>query len=134
MTDSTPTELLDQRYGRGRARGSRAFGLVAAVVLGAGLVAWLVWAGWHSGHPGVRAELVGYVVVDARRVDVRLDVTTSSGRRAVCEVRASGASGDVVGRTTVSVPADGRRTHRVSASIPTASQAVNGELHACRVS
>ncbi len=134
MGDSTTSEVLDERYGRRRDRSGRLRVAVLAGVLAAALLAWVAWAAWHDGHQPVRGQLVGYVVVDATKVDVRLDVTTSHGQAAFCEMRASGPTGDVVGRTTVTVPGDGRRSRRLEATIPTASLAVNGVLHACRAS
>lgn len=125
-------EMLDQRYGRPSARAARHRTVAVAVALGTVLAVWTGWAGWHASHPDVRAELVGYQVLDAAHVEVTLRVATSSGQRAVCELRASGPSGEVVGRTTVSVPDDGVRSRTLTAVVPTSSEAVNGELHACQ--
>lgn len=106
---------------------------VVAVLLGAVLLAWTVWAGLHAAKPKVTAQVYGYRVISDDRIDVQLDVHRPDPAQASsCQVQVQAPSGETVGQLDVPVPAGGEPQVRVTATVRTYLRAHTAIITGCR--
>lgn len=73
----------------------------------------------------------GYKVVDDGHVQVTFDVTKPRGTAATCTVQALSQSFAQVGVQSVTVPAGGESTVRLTVDVATAERAVTGNVATC---
>ena len=119
------------RYGRPpTARGRRATraAVVALAVLGLAIV---VWLGIGQARTPVRWDEVGFRVDGPTSTELTFDVTKDPDATAVCRVQALSERYAEVGVRSVEVGPAGTRTQRVTATIPTAEQAVSAVVVSC---
>jgi hypothetical protein len=127
---------LDARYGRRPPSPGRRRGLLAALALFV-LVAggWAVWASIRITQSSLTWRDAGADASDPALVRVSFVVSLAPGRRAVCAVQATAASGAVVGWLDVPVeaPASGGPLVPVprTATVPTSQPATGGGVSAC---
>lgn len=125
---------LDARYGRTARSPAARTGLYAvAVVLGSGLVGFLVWVALHAATPEVGAAVLRFTVADSATVTVELEVRRDPTATVRCDLVAFNAAHLPVGRREVLVPAGGERTVGLSAVIETAERSVGPEIEECSV-
>jgi uncharacterized protein (DUF58 family) len=119
------------RYGRsGDARTDRRLKILGAV-LGAGLLALLVWFGTaHVGGADVSGSLIKFKVVSGEAVEAHLEVRKERGAEGVCVLRALEPGGAEVGRKEVRVGAGRERVDQV-VTVRTTARATSAELLSC---
>jgi hypothetical protein len=105
-----------------------------AATLGALLVLWTVWAGWHGANPPVAAKVVGFRVVSDTQIDVqvtvqRADVTS----RVSCQVKALAITYDTVGQLPFTWEPTGEELQTRWMTVRTFKKAVTAEMDYCRV-
>jgi uncharacterized protein DUF4307 len=127
---------LDERYGRrppGPATRRRLMAALAVFVVLA--VAWASWAAVRITQSSLTWRDTGAVAAGPGAVQVSFVVSLAAGTRAVCAVRATDASGAVVGWVDVPVdaPTAGGRVVRVTreATVPTSQPATGGGVSDC---
>jgi Domain of unknown function (DUF4307) len=127
---------LDARYGRRPARPARRRWLLAALavfVVAAG--AWAVWAAIRITEASLTWRDAGSEASTPSVVRVSFVVSLAPGRRAVCAVHATDASGAVVGWVDVPIeaPVSGGQlvSVRRTATIPTSQPATGGGVSDC---
>jgi hypothetical protein len=128
---------LDERYGR-RAPGAagRRWLLVALAGFVAVAAAWAVWAAFRITSSSLTWRDAGADASDQAAVRVSFVVSLAPGRRAVCAVRATDASGAVVGWVDVPVeaPPSGAALVQVippPVTVPTSQPATGGGVSSC---
>lgn len=112
---------------------SRAWALGVAVVF-AVLVS-LGVSSVYSRFTGASAQVVEAETLSDSAVRLVFVVSKPADRAARCALRAQDTQGRVVGRLTVTVPAQpaGRRTTRVEHVVPTSSRAALADVLRCRL-
>lgn len=97
------------------------------------LVAWTVWSGLHHSAEPMRAQLFGYQVVDASRVDVTVDVHRSDPSvPGSCTVYALSHDNQRVGEAPLRIAPAADEDVRIRAQLKTFSKAVTAQLEDCR--
>jgi hypothetical protein len=129
-TGSSPDGRPAGRYGDARGP-RRTAGVVGLAVLGAALLAYLVWVAWSHANPAVRAGLLSYDIRGDRSVEVVLEVVRSPGQPVTCEVRAQNLDNVTVGTARADVDVAAPRHSRLTLVVATTERAVNGELVRC---
>jgi hypothetical protein len=127
---------LDERYGRRPPSPATRRRLMAALAVFVVLaVAWAAWAGVRITQSSLTWRDSGAVAAGPGAVQVSFVVSLGAGTRAVCAVRATDASGAVVGWVDVPVeaPAAGGPLVQVtrSARVPTSQPASGGGVSDC---
>lgn len=121
------------RYGPAadaEARTDRRLKAVGAV-LGAALLAFVVWAGVsYVGGTPVTGELTGFTVVSETEVEATVQVRKPAERTAVCTVRSQAADGLEVGRADFRIADRGEVVH-TAVSLRTTGRATSAELLGC---
>ena len=100
-------------------------------VLGAALLAYVVWSAWHQANPEVRTGLLGFRVLDDRRVEVRFEAAADPGTGLRCSVRARNADHQVIGSAEVSVGPGTQARREAVAVVPTRERAVDASVASC---
>jgi Domain of unknown function (DUF4307) len=122
---------LDERYGRRPARAGRrrlVVALAAFVVVAAG---WAVWVAFSVAGSSLTWWDAGADASDPAAVRVTFDVTMAPGTQAVCAVRATDATGTVVGWVDVPVVAPASGRVRRTVVVPTSQAATGGGVGDC---
>lgn len=104
---------------------------VIGIAFTVAMTAFFTWRVFSVAAEQITAQTVGFRVVDARTTTIDFDVTRPVGTRVVCTVQAQDVRHGVVGSVDVTVPTDGLRTVRQSATIRTTTQAVAALVHDC---
>ena len=86
----------DGRYGDA-ARRPRPGAVAVVVLLATAFVAWVVWAALGAADSGPRAEVTGFRIDSAERMQVRVRLTAGADGRASCTVQAVDRTREVVG-------------------------------------
>jgi hypothetical protein len=127
---------LDARYGRTRGRRIRT--RTIAIITGAGVllvaVAWVLWVGLFGATASIETQDVGYVVVDAHRVDVRSQVSADPGTKVSCSIQALNNKFAIVGWKVISLPPVSRRNRVFTEQIRTSEPAETGAIGSCWLS
>lgn len=115
-------------------RFARRLWIPLAATLGAVLLVWTVWAGWHGANPAVAAQVVGFRVVSDTQIDVqvtvqRADVTS----RVSCQVKALAISYDTVGQLPFVWEPTGEELQTQWVTVRTFKKAVTAEIDYCRL-
>ncbi len=100
LDDTVDVGYLQDRYGRRR---GRAAVIIAAILVGAPFLSWVLWAGYLQGHPDVTWTTTGFSDISSKSVTVSFDVSKPESRGADCLVRALDDQGIEVGRAEVPV-------------------------------
>ena len=135
MTDSPPAaqatgrQTLEQRYG---APASGRGLLVAAGVLAAALLAWLVWVAL-SGGTRVDATVQSFQVRSPHSVALVVTIHRSDESPVRCTVSAQAEDHSVVGEDVVELPAGAARDVRVERTLRTDREAVAVRVSDCAV-
>jgi hypothetical protein len=103
--------------------GSTAIVAATAVMVWFALAASLAKPTWQT---------LGWIVQDARSVDVKFEVRRPDGMTVRCTVLAKDLSHAVVGSLDVDLPAEWGRSVAQTTRVRTTSQAVMGEVRTCR--
>lgn len=127
----TPTELPSGRYGRPSTPGRRRAARIAVIALAVVGVAVVVWIGLVQAGKPVRWDEVGFRVDGPTQTELTFDVTKDPDETVTCRVQALSARFAEVGVQTVEVGPAGTRTQRVTATIPTAEEAVSAVVVTC---
>lgn len=134
MTTPGPTtqDMLDERYGRGRAASRRwLVGLGIAVALAAvGLLAWMTI---EQSLDAVSAETTGFEVVDDHSVTIRFQVSAPVGRSIACAIEAQDEDHGVVGWKVVEYEGSEDHARAFREQIPTTAAATTGLVNSCWV-
>ncbi|MFE9775272.1 SURF1 family cytochrome oxidase biogenesis protein [Streptomyces sp. NPDC005931] len=106
---------------------------VSGAVLGAGLLALIVWSGTaYVAGEDVNSRLVAFDVVSDRAVEARIEVErASSASPVVCTLRSLAQTGQEAGRKDVRITESGRRVE-ARVTLRTAQRATSVELVGCR--
>lgn len=126
----SPGSRPQGRYGERRP--SRAL-IAGLAVVGAALLGWLIWAALAAANPDTRSAVLGFRVLDDRRVQVRFEVVADKAAAVTCSVRAQDSSGEIVGLTGVDIgpgPEDRREAETV---LSTRGRAVTATVAGCRL-
>ena len=125
-------ERLARRYPRSRLAGP--WGIVVGVLIGAGFLAWTLWAGLIYANPAVAAQVTGFQATSDNSVTVQVEMQRADvARPAVCTLTAVGALGVPVGETDVSVPVGGARVTSVTIVVKTTGRALSANPSNCRI-
>jgi hypothetical protein len=108
LDDAVDLGYLQDRYGSGR---SKAPVIIAAVIVGAPFLAWVLWAGYVQGHPDVSWTTTAFSDISSTSVTVSFDVSKPASRTAECLVRALDDKGIEVGRADVPVQDQSETVH-----------------------
>lgn len=128
----TTQDMLDERYGRRRSRGSRwIIGAVAAV--GALAVGWFVWTVVASTLDDVGVDNTGYEIVDERTVVISFQITAPVGRTVACALEAQDVEHGVVGWRVVELEASDQHARAFREPVPTTALATTGLVNSCWV-
>lgn len=132
-TPTADAQLLDERYGRRRARGiDRRIGwMLAAVLVLLGLLV-VFFGGWHLTST-VEFKSLNYEVIDDRTVRVDAQVTAPPGDAVACAFQALSTSRAVVGWKIVELPQSDDRTRRFDTTLVTTAPATTGNVRECWV-
>ncbi len=125
-------ERISRRYPR---RGTpRWLWIPFAAALGALLLVWTVWAGWHGAHPDVAGKVVGFKVISDTQIDVQVTVQRADvASRVQCQVKAMAISYDTVGELPFTWEPTGEELQTQWVSVRTFKRAVSADLDYCRV-
>jgi hypothetical protein len=127
--DSQQTGAPAGRYGAARrARDPRL--LAVAVLVGAALVGWAVWAAFASSGPAVSGQVSGFHVQGRHLIRVDLLVTGDPGP-AACRVQAQGRDHDVVGVTTSHLRLGSSGRAGLTVAVRTRDTAVTAVVQGC---
>jgi hypothetical protein len=124
-------QTLTERYAAPPAWRRRAT-IAAVVVLALVGLGWLAWAAYEESTPKVQSQLIGFQVVDAHTVTVRIAVRVSSGTTgAGCTVEALADDHSIVGELHF-VPTTGTnrvtvRTERIATSVDVPGCVADGQ-------
>ena len=100
-------------------------------VLGAGLLAFVVWAGIsYVGGQQVTGELTGFTVVSDTEVEATVQVRKPRGTAGICTVRSQAVDGLEVGRADFRFEEDSDLVHR-AVTLRTTARATSAELLGC---
>ena len=125
---SRPAGRYDDRGRRPRP------GVVAAlVVLVCAFAAWVLWAGLGAATPDIRSDLVGFRVVDADSLRVRIEVSADARRPVTCTVQAQDRNHEPVGVKRATLPSGTDATRRATVVVRTRSLAVTAVIVGCRL-
>ncbi len=127
------TQNLDERYGRTPAHRARMrlFAIVAAAGVAVVVVAWVIWVGVLSPSASLEAKDVGFAELSDTSVEVRWQLTASSGAEVSCAVKAVSEKHAIIGWRIVEVPPSEQTTRLLSATLRTSEQAVGGSVYRC---
>ena len=128
----TTQDMLDERYGRRRSRGSRWFVWIVAV-LGAAAIGWFVWTTIAATVDDVGLDNTGHEIVDERSVVVTFQITAPIGRTVACALEAQDVEHGVVGWRIVEIEASDQHARAFRETIPTTALATTGLVNSCWV-
>lgn len=128
----TTQDMLDERYGRRRSRGSKWLVGILAVAAAAALGA-LAWAIVVATLDDVGLDNTGYEIVDERTVVVSFQITAPVGRTVACALEAQDVEHGVVGWRIVEIEASDQHARAFRESVPTTALATTGLVNSCWV-
>ncbi|WP_243073538.1 DUF4307 domain-containing protein [Microbacterium sp. SS28] len=128
----TTQQMLDERYGRTKRRGSRwVVGIGAAVaILAVGAFAWMTVEGSLD---AVDADATGFEVVDDHGVVLSFQVSAPAGSAIACALEAQDEGHGVVGWKVVELPPADTHARAFRETIPTVAEATTGFVNSCWV-
>lgn len=129
----TTQQMLDDRYGRGRAARSRRVAWVVFGILGLIGVVAFAWLTWSNAADDVTADATAFELVDAHRVSVTFQVTGPIGSPIACALEAQDTEHAVVGWRVVHYPASTSHAQAFTETIPTVAEATTGLVNSCWV-
>jgi hypothetical protein len=134
MTAAGQQRAPEGRYGPSAAdadaRADRRLKITGGV-LGAGLLAFLAWAGVaYIGGQQVTGELTGFTVLSDTEVEATVQVRKPAGTAGVCTVRSQAADGLEVGRADFRFDEHGEVLH-TAVTLKTTGRATSAELLRC---
>ena len=129
----TTQQMLDERYGRTRRRGSR-WVIIVAVAVGAVAIGAFAWLTVSNSINSVGVDTTGFQVVDGRTVTLEFQVSAPAGSSIACTLEAQDAEHGVVGWKVVEIPASGTHARAFRETIPTVAEATTGFVNSCSVS
>ncbi len=133
LTDADRERIARRYPGRSSRKVTWVLGILATIVLATALLTWTVWAGLHGSRAPITAQIHGYQVVSATKVDAIIVVhRPDPARPAQCTLYAVSADHQRVGETTVTFAPSTHPDQTVHASVKTFSAAVTAQLESCR--
>lgn len=122
-------ELLQQRYGAKR----RNYWQVAALLILALGLPWLMWSAWHHSNPSARITLVSFKPIDARSIEIKFElIRRDPGVAQLCTLIARDFDKNIVGEIDVTIPATpDKQSLIITEVIPTRLEAVNAGVLGC---
>jgi len=129
----TTQQMLDERYGRTRRRGSR-WVVIVAVAVGAVAIGAFAWLTVSNSINSVDVDTTGFQVVDGRTVTLEFQVSAPAGSSIACTLEAQDAEHGVVGWKVVEIPASETHARAFRETIPTVAEATTGFVNSCSVS
>ena len=131
-TPQTTQQVLDERYGRVRRRGTRWAVVVASAiaVLAVGAFACITVA---NSLNTVEADATGFQVVDSRTVVVEFQLSAPPGSAVACALEAQDVQHGVVGWKVVEIAAGETHARAFRETIPTVAEATTGFVNSCWV-
>ena len=131
-TPQTTQQLLDERYGRVRRRGTRWAVVIASAVavLAVGAFAWMTVS---TAMNTVDADATGFEVVDSRTVVIEFQVSAPAGSAIACALEAQDVQHGVVGWKVVEIPAGETASRALRETVPTVGEATTGFVNSCWV-
>ena len=129
----TTQQMLDERYGRTRRRGSR-WVVIVAVAVGAVAIGAFAWLTVSNSINSVDVDTTGFQVVDGRTVTLEFQVSAPAGSSIACSLEAQDAEHGVVGWKVVEIPASETHARAFRETIPTVAEATTGFVNSCSVS
>lgn len=131
MTTSGPARPAG-RYGDRGGR-PRPVMVAALVVLVAAFGGWVVWAALGAATPDVRSDIVGFRMIDAESLRVRIEVLADAQHPVTCTVQAQDRDHEPVGVARTTLPAGTDATRRAGVVVRTRSPAVTAVIVGCRL-
>lgn len=129
----TTQQMLDERYGRTRRRGSR-WVIIVAVAVGAVAIGAFAWLTVSNSINSVDVDTTGFQVVDGRTVTLEFQVSAPAGSSIACTLEAQDAEHGVVGWKVVEIPASETHARAFRETISTVAEATTGFVNSCSVS
>lgn len=128
----TTQQMLDERYGRVRRRGTRWAVIIASTIgaLAIGAFAWMIVA---NSLNTVEADATGFHVVDARTVVVEFQLSAPPGSAVACALEAQDVQHGVVGWKVVEIAAGETHARAFRETVPTVGEATTGFVNSCWV-
>ncbi|MEV8339379.1 DUF4307 domain-containing protein [Leucobacter sp. NPDC077196] len=130
---ATAAQSLEDRYGtRRRASFDRRFAWIAAALLVAGGIAFLVFSGWQQTNR-VSFQDIGYTKNGDTSLDMKFQVTTEPNTPVACAVEALNTSKATVGWKVVELPVTDQQSHTVTARVVVTNPATAASVRSCWV-
>jgi hypothetical protein len=126
-------ELPEGRYGRSADERADHKLKIAGAVLGAILLAVVVWIGYDyvSGKSALNAQVVTFDIASKDKVTMGLDVNKDTGTAGTCTVRALDEYHSEVGRKDIAFTR-GQSVSHITVDLRTTSRASSAELISCQ--
>ena len=132
-TAAPESSSLAARYGRtpAKKRRARLIYLVAGVIAGIIVIAWVIWAGLDQAGGTLDAEDKGSTIVNDRTVSISFQVSMPVGQTASCALQVQNEAHGIVGWRIVTVPASTRYTTSYTHTVLSSEQGVTGLIYRC---
>lgn len=132
MTTETDAERIARRYPPSRT--PRWLWIPVAVVFGAVLLTWTIWAGLHGANPDAVAHVAKFNVVSDTQIDVEVTVQRRDVRsRVECQVKAIAVSYDTVGQLPFTWEPNGQELQSDWVHVRTFKRATTADIDYCKV-
>ncbi|KHK98470.1 transcriptional regulator [Microbacterium mangrovi] len=130
----TTQAMLDERYGRTRARTSRIRSTVLSGIVIAVIIGVIAWMSFGNQSNSVGATATSYKVVDASSTTITFQLTAPAGARVACVLEADDTDHGIVGWRVIEYPASPAGHNRtLTEQIPTVGRATTGLVNSCWV-
>lgn len=126
-------QSLEDRYGSGRrASFDRRFAWIAAGLLVAGGIAFLVFSGWQQPNR-VAFQDIGFTKQGDTSLDMKFQVTAEPNTPVACAVEALNTSKATVGWKIVELPVTEQQSHTVTTNVVVTNPATAASVRDCWV-
>lgn len=124
---------LSARYGSREATGKRdkILLVVAALVLLACFVVWLVFFGPFAAKAGLSWDDTGNAKVDDRTAEISWTLTVEPGTETSCALQVQNEAHAIVGWKIIDIPASQERTRSFTEQVRTVQPGVTGLIYRC---
>ncbi|WP_232531683.1 DUF4307 domain-containing protein [Microbacterium halophytorum] len=130
---TTTQQMLDDRYGRTRRRGRIRAAWITVVVVAAAVVGYFAWNTVTTSADSVKADDLGFTVVDESTTRVAFQFTAPAETDVACVVEALDEEFGTVGWKVFEYRSEERMPHRQEELVPTIAEATTGLVKSCWV-
>lgn len=130
---TTTQQMLDERYGRTHRRGRVRALWISVIAIAAIIVGYFAWTTVTTSAETVKADDLGFTVVDERTTRVAFQFTAPADRDVACIVEALDEEFGTVGWKVFEYRSEERLPHRQEELVPTLAEATTGLVKSCWV-